>query len=381
MSVSIDIDNVVKKYADATVINGLSLKIHPSEFFTLLGPSGCGKTTLLRMIIGFNSIEGGTIKVDDKVINNIPVNKRNMGMVFQNYAIFPHMSVFDNVAFGLRQRQVPQAEIEKSVAEILDVVKIGHLKDRMPTQLSGGQQQRVALARAIVIHPQVLLMDEPLSNLDAKLRVEMRNAIKNIQQQVGITTVYVTHDQEEALAVSDRIAVMNDGVIQQVGSPQYIYQRPANRFVSTFIGLSNILKGVIRKNGAGFVLSLGDYQVPMQTLDAAAVAKYGGSGDVPVTVAVRPEEFTVHMEGEGLDAVVNYSVFLGISTHYFLTMADGKEIEVITPSDVGRIIPNNTPVKLRVEADRINVFTDDGEKSLIIQTEDIDGNRTGGDAA
>lgn len=202
MSVSIDVDNVIKKYEDTTVINGLSLKIHPGEFFTLLGPSGCGKTTLLRMIIGFNSIEGGTIKVDGKVINDIPVNKRNMGMVFQNYAIFPHMSVFDNVAFGLKQRKVPAAEIEKSVVEILDVVKIGHLKDRMPTQLSGGQQQRVALARAIVIHPQVLLMDEPLSNLDAKLRVEMRNAIKNIQQQVGITTVYVTHDQEEALAVS-----------------------------------------------------------------------------------------------------------------------------------------------------------------------------------
>ena len=161
MSVSIDIDNVIKKYEDTIVINGLSLKIHPGEFFTLLGPSGCGKTTLLRMIIGFNSIEGGTIKVDNKVINNIPVNnipvnKRNMGMVFQNYAIFPHMSVFDNVAFGLKQRNVPAAEIEKAVVEILDVVKIGHLKDRMPTQLSGGQQQRVALARAIVIHPQVL---------------------------------------------------------------------------------------------------------------------------------------------------------------------------------------------------------------------------------
>ena len=170
MSVSIDVDNVIKKYEDTTVINGLSLKIHPGEFFTLLGPSGCGKTTLLRMIIGFNSIEGGTIKVDGKVINDIPVNKRNMGMVFQNYAIFPHMSVFDNVAFGLKQRKVPAAEIEKSVVEILDVVKIGHLKDRMPTQLSGGQQQRVALARAIVIHPQVLLMDEPLSNLDAKRR-------------------------------------------------------------------------------------------------------------------------------------------------------------------------------------------------------------------
>ena len=359
MSVSIDVDNVIKKYEDTTVINGLSLKIHPGEFFTLLGPSGCGKTTLLRMIIGFNSIEGGTIKVDGKVINDIPVNKRNMGMVFQNYAIFPHMSVFDNVAFGLKQRKVPAAEIEKSVVEILDVVKIGHLKDRMPTQLSGGQQQRVALARAIVIHPQVLLMDEPLSNLDAKLRVEMRNAIKNIQQQVGITTVYVTHDQEEALAVSDRIAVMHDGVIQQVGS-------------------------LIRKNGAQQVLSFGKYQVPMQTLDAAAVSEYAaacGTADIPVTVAVRPEEFTVHMDGEGLDAVVNYSVFLGISTHYFLTMSDGQEVEVITPSDVGRIIPNHTAVKLRVEAERINVFTEDGMRSLIIQTEDINGRRIGGEDA
>ena len=195
MEVNIRIEHALKKYGDNVVIPDLSLDIRPGEFFTLLGPSGCGKTTLLRMIIGFNSIEGGTIKVDNKVINNIPVNKRNMGMVFQNYAIFPHMSVFDNVAFGLKQRNVPAAEIEKAVVEILDVVKIGHLKDRMPTQLSGGQQQRVALARAIVIHPQVLLMDEPLSNLDAKLRVEMRNAIKNIQQQVGITTVYVTHDQ------------------------------------------------------------------------------------------------------------------------------------------------------------------------------------------
>ena len=379
MSVSIDVDNVIKKYEDTTVINGLSLKIHPGEFFTLLGPSGCGKTTLLRMIIGFNSIEGGTIKVDGNVINDIPVNKRNMGMVFQNYAIFPHMSVFDNVAFGLKQRKVPAAEIEKSVVEILDVVKIGHLKDRMPTQLSGGQQQRVALARAIVIHPQVLLMDEPLSNLDAKLRVEI-----NIQQQVGITTVYVTHDQEEALAVSDRIAVMHDGVIQQVGSPQYIYQRPANRFVSTFIGLSNIFKAVIRKNGAQQVLSFGKYQVPMQTLDAAAVSEYAaacGTADIPVTVAVRPEEFTVHMDGEGLDAVVNYSVFLGISTHYFLTMSDGQEVEVITPSDVGRIIPNHTAVKLRVEAERINVFTEDGMRSLIIQTEDINGRRIGGEDA
>ena len=380
MSVSIDIDNVVKKYENTTVINGLSLKIHPGEFFTLLGPSGCGKTTLLRMIIGFNSIEGGEIRVDGTVINTIPVNKRNMGMVFQNYAIFPHMSVADNVAFGLKQRNVPAEEIKKAVAEILDVVKIGHLKDRMPTQLSGGQQQRVALARAIVIHPQVLLMDEPLSNLDAKLRVEMRNAIKNIQQQVGITTVYVTHDQEEALAVSDRIAVMHDGVIQQVGSPQYIYQRPANRFVSTFIGLSNIFKGTLKNDGNQYVLDFGTYQVGMKTLDAAKVREYGqGKGKMPVAIAVRPEEFTMHMDGEGLDAVVNYSVFLGISTHYFVTTAEGQELEVIRPSDVGKIIPNGSAVKLRVETERINVFTEDGMHTLIKQTEDIDGNRIGGE--
>jgi iron(III) transport system ATP-binding protein len=187
MSVSIDIDNVIKKFGENTVIKGLSLHIKPGEFFTLLGPSGCGKTTLLRMIIGFNSIEGGTISVDGSVINNIPVNQRNMGMVFQNYAIFPHMSVAENVAFGLKQRHIPKDQRDSMVDDILKVVKIDHLKNRMPTQMSGGQQQRVALARAIVIHPRVLLMDEPLSNLDAKLRVEMRNAIKHIQQQIGIT--------------------------------------------------------------------------------------------------------------------------------------------------------------------------------------------------
>ena len=196
MSVSIHIDNVVKKYGDHTVIDGLSLDVQPGEFFTLLGPSGCGKTTLLRMIIGFNSIEGGEIRIGDRRINDVPPNQRNMGMVFQNYAIFPHMSVRDNVAFGLKMRGVSAEEIDRRVDEILRVVKIDALRDRMPTALSGGQQQRVALARAIVIAPEVLLMDEPLSNLDAKLRVEMRNAIKQIQRQIDITTVYVTHDQE-----------------------------------------------------------------------------------------------------------------------------------------------------------------------------------------
>ena len=277
MGVAIQIDNVTKAYGKNIVIQGLSAEIQPGEFFTLLGPSGCGKTTLLRMIIGFNSIEGGEIRVDGKVINQIPTNRRNMGMVFQNYAVFPHMSVRDNVAYGLKTRHVPKAERYKRADEILKLVKIDDYADRMPTQLSGGQQQRVALARAIVIQPEVLLMDEPLSNLDAKLRVEMRNVIKRIQRQVGITTVYVTHDQEEALAISDRIAVMHGGVIQQIGTPKHIYQRPANEFVSSFIGLSNFVDAE-NENGT---LDFGcGYRVPMSTLRPDAGRK--------VCVAVRP---------------------------------------------------------------------------------------------
>ena len=206
MSVSISIENVVKRYEKLTIIPDLSLEIKNGEFFTLLGPSGCGKTTLLRMIAGFNTIEGGEIKFDKDVINNIPAHKRNIGMVFQNYAIFPHMTVRENVEYGLKLRKENKESMKKKVDEMLHVVKIEEYQDRLPERLSGGQQQRVALARAIVITPSVLLMDEPLSNLDAKLRIEMRSAIKDIQRHVGITTVYVTHDQEEALAVSDRIA-------------------------------------------------------------------------------------------------------------------------------------------------------------------------------
>ena len=217
MSVTIKIEHAVKKFGDHTVIPDLSLTVNPGEFFTLLGYSGCGKTTLLRMIAGFNSIEGGDFYFNEKRINNIVPNKRNTGMVFQNYAIFPHMSTFGNVAFGLKQRGVREPELSRRVDEILKTDQNSEMRDRMPKNMSGGQQQRIALARAIVIQPDVLLMDEPLSNLDAKLRVEMRSAIKHIQNDCKITTIYVTHDQEEALAISDRIAVMRSGVIQQLG--------------------------------------------------------------------------------------------------------------------------------------------------------------------
>ena len=354
MGVAIQIDNVTKAYGKNIVIQGLSAEIQPGEFFTLLGPSGCGKTTLLRMIIGFNSIEGGEIRVDGKVINQIPTNRRNMGMVFQNYAVFPHMSVRDNVTYGLKTRHVPKAERYKRADEILKLVKIDDYADRMPTQLSGGQQQRVALARAIVIQPEVLLMDEPLSNLDAKLRVEMRNVIKRIQRQVGITTVYVTHDQEEALAISDRIAVMHGGVIQQIGTPKHIYQRPANEFVSSFIGLSNFVDAE-NENGT---LDFGcGYRVPMSTLRPDAGRK--------VCVAVRPEEFLIRSAEEpGIPATVRSSVFLGMTQHYFLTLGEEKEIEVVVPSDRSDLIPDGEKVSLQIVADKVNVF--DGESRATV---------------
>ena len=367
MGATITIENAVKRYGKDTIINGLSLEVHPGEFFTLLGPSGCGKTTLLRMIIGFNSIEGGTFKIDDRVINDIPTNKRNIGMVFQNYAVFPHMSVFDNVAFGLKNRKLPKEEIRERVEAILKVVKRDHLKDRMPSKLSGGQQQRVALARAIVIEPEVLLMDEPLSNLDAKLRVEMRNAIKRIQKQFGITTVYVTHDQEEALAVSDRIAVMENGVIQQIDTPSRIYQRPANQFVSNFIGLSNFLPAEIRRDGRETALcfrELGGYQVAMPNLREDIL------DGMKVLVAVRPEEFELSTEEmDGIPAVVQSSVFLGAATHYFLKLRDGHEVEAVQDADAWEILPSGTQVQLAVKAKKINVFTSDGAVPLVVREE------------
>lgn len=359
MSVGIEIEQVVKRFGADTIIDGLSLHIRPGEFFTLLGPSGCGKTTLLRMIIGFNTIDGGQIKVDGQVINAVPVNKRNMGMVFQNYAIFPHLSVKDNVAFGLRMRKLAESDVDKQVDEILEIVKIAHLKERMPVKLSGGQQQRVALARAIVIHPQVLLMDEPLSNLDAKLRVEMRNAIKSIQRRINTTTVYVTHDQEEALAVSDRIAVMNNGVIQQIGSPKQIYQRPANVFVSSFIGLSNFLPATIQRSTEQVKINIADmYPVAMTNLIPDV---YDGQA---VIAAVRPEEFLINTAGQGLCGTVLNSIFIGLNTHYFIELATGQTVEVIQDQEQEAIAEGST-VFLTVKAHRINVFAEATKTSLI----------------
>jgi len=365
MSNSIIIENAVKKYGDQTIIPGLSANIKNGEFFTLLGPSGCGKTTLLRMIAGFNTIESGEIKFDDLVINDISAHKRNIGMVFQNYAIFPHLTVRQNVEYGLKIRKVKKADMKKKVDEILDTVKISELQDRLPEKLSGGQQQRVALARAIVIHPSVLLMDEPLSNLDAKLRIEMRSAIRDVQKQVGITTVYVTHDQEEALAISDRIAVMNGGVIQQVGKPEEIYTRPSNIFVSTFIGHSNLFHGKLGKAADGFYAEFRNgYKLHIDNLGP------GAEDGMRVIIAVRPEEFS--LGAQGLPAYIRNRTFLGKHTNYDLAFPDGMVVEnqpsIEYSQDLGQsseIYDAGKTLSLIPNAAKINIFTEDGQKNLI----------------
>lgn len=239
----VTLKNLGKSFGEVVAVQNLNLEIQQGEFFSLLGPSGCGKTTTLRLVAGFEFPTSGQIYFDDKDVTYLKPNRRNSGMVFQNYALFPHMTVFENVAFGLQARKVPKSETKARVSRALDLVDLTTFESRKVTELSGGQQQRVALARAVVIEPDILLLDEPLSNLDAKLREETREEIRTLQRCLGITTIYVTHDQEEALALSDRIAVMNQGICHQVGAPEEIYQKPADRFVANFVGGSNILEG------------------------------------------------------------------------------------------------------------------------------------------
>lgn len=361
MSVEINIRHAKKAYGDNVIIPDLSLDIKEGEFFTLLGPSGCGKTTLLRMIAGFNTIEGGNFYFNDKRINDMDPAKRNIGMVFQNYAIFPNMTVEKNVAFGLNNRKLPKEEIRKQTDRFLKLMQIEEYRERMPERLSGGQQQRVALARALAITPDVLLMDEPLSNLDAKLRVEMRTVIKNIQHDVGITTVYVTHDQEEAMAISDRIAVMKLGHIQQIGAPKDLYQRPDNLFVATFIGRTNIFKAKLKvKDGVPYLTLACGYEVAMTTLKETAVRER------EVIASIRPEELIVHLQHDaGFKAVITDSVFLGLNTHYFVKLETGEEAEVIQESKIDSIIPKGTTVFLTIKTEKINIFDEEGNESLV----------------
>ena len=361
MSVGIGIKHALKKYGENVIIPDLSVDIKEGEFFTLLGPSGCGKTTLLRMIAGFNSIEGGDFYFGDKRINDLDPAKRNIGMVFQNYAIFPHYTVRKNVEFGLKNRKLPADKVKEQTDKFMKLMQIEEYADRLPERLSGGQQQRVALARALCISPDVLLMDEPLSNLDAKLRVEMRTAIKNLQHDVGITCVYVTHDQEEAMAVSDRIAVMSGGVIQHIGTPKDIYQRPANLFVATFIGRTNVLKGnMVVENGVA-KLNLCGHTVELNTVAAENMQSQD------VVVSVRPEELLLNRDANapGIKAVVKDAVFLGLNTHYFVKLATGEDAEIIQESSIEDTLSAGAEISLGINTEKVNVFTADGAKNIL----------------
>ena len=311
------LDKVRKTFGAVVAVNDVSLDIARGTIFSLLGPSGCGKTTTLRLIAGFEQPSTGEVYIRGKRVTAIAPYRRDFSMVFQSYALFPHLNVGENVAFGLRMRRVPRSERGASVAEALDLVKLGALAERYPRQLSGGQQQRVALARAIVIKPAVLLLDEPLGALDKMLREEMQVELRQLQQRLGITAVFVTHDQEEALTLSDQVAVMRNGVIEQVGAPREIYDRPVNEFVAGFLGASNFLDGTVLSRDAGIARVETASGVVSVVTDAAKI------GD-KVRLAVRPERVRMNgSEGEGVSARIRDIVYRGSVTHYYMSSAAG----------------------------------------------------------
>lgn len=311
----VDIKDVNKIYGTNHVVKDLNLQVEEGEFLTLLGSSGCGKTTTLRMIAGFEEPTTGSIKVEGEPIEDKEPYERNVNTVFQSYALFPHYNVFDNVAYGLRLRKMDKDIIRKKVLEILDLVELSGMESRMTNQLSGGQQQRVALARALVVEPSVLLFDEPLSNLDAKLRVSMRTEIRNIQQRVGITAIYVTHDQSEAMALSDQIIVMNKGVVAQIGTPQEIYYHPKDTFVANFIGEANFLSGnLIAKDGDKGVIEIYGRSIQVDNVKEFQVGEKR-------TLVLRPESATLDVEGQ-LPCEVILSCFMGSYQNYHVKVGD-----------------------------------------------------------
>ena len=327
---AITIDGVARAFGGVRAVDDVSLTIRDGEFFTLLGPSGCGKTTLLRMVAGFCELDRGRILFGGERVDTLPPHKRNTGMVFQNYAIFPNLTVGNNVAYGLRARKIAADEIGRRVEGALKLVQLAGYASRWPHQLSGGQLQRVAIARAVVIEPHVLLLDEPLSNLDAKLRVEMRAEIRRLQKALGITVIYVTHDQEEALSMSDRIAVMRSGRIEQVAAPRSIYEQPATPFVASFVGTINLLRGVIqRRDGA-----MADILVAGSTLRVKLAN--GRVGD-RVTVSIRPETLRLLAPGEAaapgwtaLSGMLEDVEYLGPVTRLVMRIAEGTQVHVMT---------------------------------------------------
>ncbi|MFC6703748.1 ABC transporter ATP-binding protein [Flexivirga alba] len=344
------LEGLTRSFGGQTALSGLDLTIKQGEFIALLGPSGCGKSTALNCIAGLLPLTGGRIMLDDRQVDQLPPEKRGFGMVFQNYALFPHLSVQKNIAFGLQMRKVPRAEIKRRVAEAIELVQLGPHAKKLPGQMSGGQQQRVAIARAVVLRPPLVLMDEPLSNLDAKLRLEMRTEIRRLHQSLGLTTIYVTHDQEEALSLADRLVVLRLGEVQQIGTPQQLHETPANAHVADFMGYRNLFDGVIEQGGDGEV------EVSLLGTTGRGMAANPVPAGARVQVAIRPEDLTIGDADTSsalvVDATVGVVEYQGREFAVEAHLATGEAVHVRTnerPS-VG------DPIRLTAEANRLLVF-------------------------
>ncbi len=359
----VEIRKLVKHFDEAIAVDAIDATINAGEFFSLLGPSGCGKTTTLRMIAGFERPTSGEILLDGADVAQVPPHRRDVHTVFQNYALFPHLDVFDNVAFGLRRRKVGKDDTRRRVEQAIDLVQLGGLGSRRPQQLSGGQQQRVALARALVLRPAVLLLDEPLGALDAKIRKQLRIELKAIQEEVGITFVFVTHDQEEALSMSDRIAVMNAGRIEQIGTPAEVYENPATVFVADFLGVSNLMDAEATPAGAGECsVRVGDFQL------RAGCGEVGARG--PVKIVARPERVRLLEHGVAhencLPGMVERTVYVGASLQVIVRLATGAALQVSVTNTQGvEQHGQGTPVQVQIPSDALRVLaTGRGSDSL-----------------
>jgi spermidine/putrescine ABC transporter ATP-binding subunit len=352
--IELEVCELTKRYSPQVSVGPISFEVHEGEFFSLLGPSGCGKTTTLRCIAGFEALSQGSIRLHGERLDQKPPHRRDVGLVFQNYALFPHLSVFDNIGFGLRLRRLGKTEIADRVGRVLHLVDLAGLAERYPAQLSGGQQQRVAIARSLVLEPRILMFDEPLSNLDFKLRLQMREELRNLQRRLGKTSIYVTHDQSEALALSDRIAVLSHGHIEQIGSPAEIYERPASAFVAEFIGSSNMLRGrVVERSEDGVVV------VTDTGLRLSCRAEPDGNVELgDVSVLLRPERIHVEMPGGAatpdqnrVSARIADVTYLGEDLHLSLDLASGDQLRAsLKNANSARAWAPAQPVDLVIDA-------------------------------
>ena len=361
----VELKNVVKTFGEDTAVQGLDLKIHQGEFFSILGPSGCGKTTTLRMIAGFESLTSGELTIQGQPMSGVPAHRRSVNTVFQSYALFNHMSVWDNVAFGLKIKKVPKTDLRQQVGEALTLVQMESFAKRYPTQLSGGQRQRVALARALVNRPAVMLLDEPLGALDLKLRKQMQVELSNLHQRLGITFIMVTHDQEEALSLSDRIAVMKDGRIEQIGTPSEIYEHPSTAFVADFIGDTNLLSGQVQqplvlKTASGLQVALSSASTDLNRL----------SDNSTIDISIRPEKIYLRAQAETASSPsydncypgkVIHTLYTGPHIHCIIELTTGEQLRVLQPNYIA--YPSGTPVYVSWSASDCQILLDPGPPS------------------